>query len=343
MVGFKVKSDCLACRESISRRVTMNNNIISLIFDNDFKQVGDRYFLQGKEILCSNDILRFTPNQSYSTGNFSKLREKHAQLQLDSVNGTNDREFTILKRTNWPREFFKDKLILECGCGAGADTEALLKLGAKVVSVDIAGVDICKANMMGNPSSLVIQGSIMDLPFKKKSFDIVWCHRVLQHTPSPNMTLDHILQFAKADGAVFVHSYSMRPQQVLSWKYVLRPLTRNMEPEKLYRLVERWTPGLFKFTNSLRAIKPDLLGRLLFAVAYQVIPVRNYRFEPKFNDKSDEFIIEYAVHDTFDCLSPRYDRPLTHHEFRKIAKRHLKHKYEIVEQGCTLLRSVVKK
>ncbi len=321
----------------------MNRDIASLIFDDDFKQVGDSYFLRGSEVPYSNGILRFTPNQSYSTGNFSKLREKHAQLQLDSVNGTNDRECTILNRTNWPKEFFKDKLVLECGCGAGADTEALLKLGAKVVSVDIAGTDICRANMKGNQNSVVIQGSIMDLPFKKKSFDIVWCHRVLQHTPSPSKTLDHILQFVKNEGAVFVHSYSMRPQQVLSWKYVLRPFTRNMESEKLYRFVERWTPSLFELTNWLRSIRPDLLGKLLFAIAYQIVPIRNYRFEPKFKDKSDEFIIEYAVHDTFDCLSPKYDRPLSHYGFRKAAKLHLKRKYEVVEQSCTLLRSIIER
>ena len=72
------------------------------------------------------------------------LREKHAKLQMDSVNKTNHRRDTILERTNWPKSFFKDKLILECGCGAGPDTEVLLSLGAKVISVDIAGLDFAK-------------------------------------------------------------------------------------------------------------------------------------------------------------------------------------------------------
>jgi len=217
----------------------------------------------------------------------------------------------------------------------------LLKLGASVVSIDIAGTDVCKANIKDARNSIIFQGSILNLPFKKKSFDIVWCHRVLQNTPSPHKVLDHILQFVKNEGAVFVHSYSMRPRQILSWKYALRPLTRNMDSEKLYRLVERFVPRLFKITNNLRTIKPDKLGRLLFAIAYQIIPIRNYRFQPQFKDKSNEFIIEYAIHDTLDCLSPKYDRPLSHYGFRKIAKRHLKGKYEIIEQYCTLLRSIL--
>ena len=319
----------------------MNDKILLQIFGDKIKQVNDQYFLDEKEIPCVNDILRFTPDQNYSAGNFSKLRERHAHLQLDSVNGTEDRLNTILRRTNWPKAFFKDKLILECGSGAGADTEVLLKLGAKVVSVDLAGSDICKANLHSHPDSVVVQASIIDLPFKKQSFDIVWCHRVLQHTPYPAKTLDHILQYVREDGAVFIHSYSLRPMQLLSWKYALRLFTRNMEPESLYRLIERWMPGLFRFTNTLRRVKPDFLGWTLFAIAYQLVPIRNYRFEPKFAGKPDSFIIEYAVHDTFDALSPRYDRPLSHTAFRRIARQYLRQPYEIVEQGCALLRSII--
>ena len=49
------------------------------------------FFFNNNEIRNENEILRFTPNISYSTGNFSRLREEHSKLQLDSVNGTNDR------------------------------------------------------------------------------------------------------------------------------------------------------------------------------------------------------------------------------------------------------------
>jgi hypothetical protein len=64
------------------------------------------------------------------------------------------------------------------------------------------------ANVGDHPNCRVVQASIDDLPFKEPAFDIVWCHRVLQHTPSPARTLAHILGFARDDGAVFVHSYA---------------------------------------------------------------------------------------------------------------------------------------
>ena len=88
-------------------------------------------------------------------------------MQFDSKNNTTDRLNTILQRTNWNKEFFKDKLILECGCGAGPDTEILLSLGAKVVAVDIAGLDIARKNLGNHENLLLLQADITNLPFRR--------------------------------------------------------------------------------------------------------------------------------------------------------------------------------
>jgi 2-polyprenyl-3-methyl-5-hydroxy-6-metoxy-1,4-benzoquinol methylase len=320
----------------------MSDALKAEVFDQRLEVQSGKFYFQGREIPCHNEILRFSPDHSYSTGNFSKLRERHATLQLDSINGTQDRYNTLLERTAWPAGFFKGKLTLECGCGAGADTEALLQLGARVVSADITGVDICRKNIGPNPDSLIVQASIDDLPFKKKTFDIVWCHRVLQHTPAPSRVLSHILSFVKDGGAVFVHSYARSVSQMFRWKYALRPITRRMDPERLYGIIKAFTPALLQFTSSLRRIPPDILGRFLFRLADRVVPVRNYRFSPPFAKKSDAFLVEYAVHDTFDCLSPRYDSPLSAQDFRAIAGKYLKKEYEVVKRpDVTLLRTVV--
>src|SRR5688572_19989096 len=156
-----------------------------------FEMEGEQFRLESDFLVSktftipiTNGIPRFTPDLSYSSGNFSLLREKHATLQLDSVNGTTDRLKTVLSRTNWPPEFFKGKTVLECGCGAGPDTEVLVGLGAKVLAVDIAGLDIAKENVP-HPHVQFVQADIANLPLKRSAFDIVFCHRVLQHTPKP--------------------------------------------------------------------------------------------------------------------------------------------------------------
>lgn len=301
------------------------------------KQKGKYLVGSGIKFNIKNGIPRFTPDTSYSTGNFSKLRERHASLQLDSMNGTNDRLTTILNRTGWKPADFKNKTLLECGCGAGPDTETLLNLGANVIAVDIAGVDVAKQNLAKHPRSnhvQFVQDSITNLHLRPNSFDIVFCHRVLQHTPNPEQTLEHILKFVKPNGKVFVHSYSDSRFQTWRWKYWLLPLTNKLPPEYLYKAIKIYAWPAFYLTNLLNSFK---LGR---QISHMFIPFLNYRSAKKFARKSNKFIVEYGVHDTFDALSPKYDKPIKPARMDQIASRQLKRKYEVfTDSGMTLLRT----
>lgn len=289
-----------------------------------------------QRIPVRNAIPRFTPDSGYAD-NFALLRSRYATLQLDSVNGTTDRRDTLLRRTAWPADFFRNKLVLECGCGAGPDTEVLLSLGATVLSVDLAGLDAARHNTGRSSSAQFVQASIADLPLRKGSFDIVFCHRVLQHTPAPRQTLAHILQFVKPGGAVFVHSYSNSWYQRLRWKYALLPITNKMAPETLYRVIRGYAKPAFRLTNVTGRSR---IGRRL---NWMFVPFLNYRHAAKFAGMSDEAILEYAIHDTFDALSPKYDRPLSVATMRSIASRFLQTPFEVVDDSTvTLLRSIVR-
>jgi len=288
-----------------------------------------------QRIPVRNGIPRFTPDGGYAD-NFALLRSRHATLQLDSVNGTTDRRDTLLRRTNWPAAFFRNKRVLECGCGAGPDTEILLSLGATVLSVDLAGLDAAQQNTGRSTSAQFVQASIADLPLRKGSFDIVFCHGVLQHTPQPRQTLAHILQFVKPSGAVFVHSYSNSWYQRLRWKYALLPLTNKLAPATLYRLIRSYARPAFRLTNFTGR---NRVGRRL---NWMFVPFLNYRHAAKFAGMSDDAILEYAIHDTFDALSPKYDRPLSVAAMRSIAARSLSTPFEVVDDSMvTLLRSIV--
>jgi 2-polyprenyl-3-methyl-5-hydroxy-6-metoxy-1,4-benzoquinol methylase len=305
-----------------------------------FEMEGEQFALESDFLVSKfytipikNGIPRFTPDLSYSSGNFSLLREKHATLQLDSVNGTTDRLETVLSRTNWPSEFFKGKTVLECGCGAGPDTEVLAGLGANVLAVDLAGLDIAKKNVP-HPNVQFVQADITNLPLKRRAFDIVFCHRVLQHTPKPAETVKTILALVKDDGAVFVHTYAHSFIQMLRWKYVLRPVTKKLNPEVLYALIKWYSKPAFKLTSLLNR---NLLTRYL---AWVCVPFLNYRHQEPFKDKSDEFLIEFGVHDTFDALGPKYDNPLPAYCIKDIASRYLRLPFEVIETPTlTLLRT----
>lgn len=282
-----------------------------------------------------NGIPRFTPDLSYSSGNFSKLREKHATLQLDSRNGTTARYDTLLERTGWPAEYFKGKTVLECGCGAGPDTEILLSLGAKVISADIAGVDIAAGNLPPDADHCLIQASILDLPLKKHAFDIVFCHRVIMHTPDPQACMDHILGFVKPGGDAFVHSYARSWQQMLRWKYLMLPFTRRMEPEKLYRAIKKSAPAMMKLTDIINKVPGGKYVNHVF------VPFRNYRGLKGFESYTDAQLLEYGIHDTFDALAPRYDKPLSAKTMKTLAEKHLDKEFEIIQRRTiTYLRTL---
>jgi len=291
-----------------------------------------------QEIRCIEKVPKLSPDISYSTGNFSMLRENHARLQLDSINGTNHRLRTILDRTNWPKYYFKDKLILECGCGAGPDTEILLKLGARVFSIDITGLDVAYKNIGKNSKSQLLQASLLDLPLKKNYFDIVFCHRVLQHTPNPDLVLSEILKYVKKGGGVFVHSYARSLFQMMRWKYFFRVVTKRINPMLLYKIIKSTAPYLFFITNKLHSF-----GKIGIAIEHFFVPFLNYRQVEFFKEMSDDWIIEYGIHDTFDALSPKYDKPLSIKKFKKIANQELIKKgisYEIIDgKSITLLRN----
>jgi SAM-dependent methyltransferase len=282
-----------------------------------------------------NGIPRFSPDISYSSGNFSVLRERHATLQLDSVNGTTDRMQTFLNRTGWTEQDLRGKLVLECGCGAGPDTEILLALGARVVAVDLAGTDIAQENLGQHPELCLVQASIDDLPFKPASFDIVFCHRVIMHTPDPAGVMEHILGFVKPGGKAFVHSYSRDFYQMFRWKYPLRPITKRMSPERLYRLIEKCTPFLFSLTKAMNS------NRYLRRLCWHFVPYINHRHQPKYADLSDEKMREMAIHETFDALSPQYDNPLSTAVMSEIASRRLDVPFEIVHgRAFVLMRTL---
>jgi len=306
-----------------------------------FERNGEPFTVQGSCLVSGRDripivrgVPRFTPDVRYAE-NFALQWQRHSSLQLDSETGSDDRYDTILSRTGWPPEFFQGKTVLECGCGVGPDTEVLLQLGCKVISVDLAAVDIAKQNNKDNPNVQFVQASITDLPLKKKSFDVVYCHRVLQHTPNPEQTLSHILQFVKDDGAVFVHSYARTFFQCCRWKYVLLPITRRVRPTTLYGIIARCAKPLFHFTNLTNRFK---VGR---AFNWFFVPFLNYGHLPRYRNMTSQAIIEHGILNTFDALSPRYDKPIRASAMRKIAAASLKKPFEVVtDRTITLLRTL---
>jgi len=221
----------------------------------------------------------------------------HRKTQLDSYSGlpiTRDRLFSV---TQW-NEDLRGQRILEAGSGAGRFTEILLKTGAMLYSFDYSeAVDANFANNGRNSNLALFQGDIFHIPLPPASFDKVMCLGVLQHTPEPERAFGSLAAMVRPGGELVIDVYANTLIARLQWYYLLRPITRRMDKDKLYRLIFNWAPRLIPLARFLRAIAGRAGARLVPIAEYS-----HYGLSPEINK-------EWAVLDTFDMYSPAHDHP----------------------------------
>ena len=140
---------------------------------------------------------------------FGKLwKERMRNNLLDSKKILED----SFKKNNFDIKFFKDKNILDMGCGSGRFTIALASFGAKsVIGVDLGveGIKIGRANAKINKLKNVkfINASVLDLPFEDNTFDFVFCKGVLHHTGNLKKGLSEYYRVMKQKGSGFLYLY----------------------------------------------------------------------------------------------------------------------------------------
>src|SRR5918993_611299 len=82
---------------------------------------------------------------------------------------------------------FAGQQILEIGCGIGTDLLRFARGGARVTGVDLAqsSIDLARKNfeLHGVAADALQVADGAALPFDRASFDVVYCHGVLQYAP----------------------------------------------------------------------------------------------------------------------------------------------------------------
>jgi len=99
-------------------------------------------------------------------------------------------------------------LVLEAGCGVGAQTLTLLEKspGAHFISVDISSASLekarAKAGAAGFDNIEFRVADIFDLPFEPETFDHVFLCFVLEHIPDPLQVLTRLKTVLKPGGSI---------------------------------------------------------------------------------------------------------------------------------------------
>ena len=248
-------------------------------------------------------IPRFVDAEHYS-GSFGFQWNQHALTQLDSHSATDITRRRFQAVTGWTD--LRGERVLEVGCGAGRFTQLLLETGADVCSVDASrAVDANHANNGTSPRLSLAQADLYRMPFKRRSFDRVFCLGVLQHTPDVRKSFDTLVSFVKPGGEIVVDVYDLTFRAFVNPKYWLRPITTRMDRQRLYRLVCRVVPVLYPVRDFLTRRVP-LAGKYIGFL----VPVA---YHAGFVAGADRLTyaqqIEWSILDTFDKFAPAYDRP----------------------------------
>ena len=139
------------------------------------------------------------------TGNvYGPLWEKFSNKQnLEAV--------SLLKK-RIPFNIFKNKSVLDAGCGGGRYSNAIKILGAKkVIGVDYGdlGLKIAKKNYSKVKNIKFKKENILNLTFKDNSFDVVFSNGVIHHSTNLKKGLKEILRVCKKNGYVWLYLYSI--------------------------------------------------------------------------------------------------------------------------------------
>lgn len=256
----------------------------------------------------TNGIPRFVEQDNYAAS-FGYQWNLFRREQIDSYNGTTLSADRFWSETGWTREELKDKWILDAGCGAGRFLDASSRTGSRVVGIDISSaIDAAKDNLEGRPELHFVQASIYELPFREGTFDFCYCIGVIQHTPDPPRSLRSIAAMVKSGGQIAVTIYERRRWFTMLYsKYWLRPVTKRMRKQTLLKAIQTVMPVAFPVTSVL--FRLPVLGKVfMFA-----IPVANYVHLKQLN-RDQRYA--WAILDTFDMLSPAFDKPMTEAEAR---------------------------
>tara|TARA_B100000965_G_scaffold150488_1_gene125094 strand:+ start:1347 stop:2372 length:1026 start_codon:yes stop_codon:yes gene_type:complete len=118
----------------------------------------------------------------------------------------------LLKKMNFNIRNFKDKKVLDMGCGSGRFTIAFARLGPKkVYGVDLGdqglkvGRKLCKKFKLKNATFK--KSSVLSLPFRNSYFDFVFCKGVLHHTGKLKKSLNEFVRLIKKNGHGFLYLY----------------------------------------------------------------------------------------------------------------------------------------
>lgn len=175
----------------------------------------------------------------------------HRWTTFDSAFPEWEENFLDLSDPLKPADFL-GKLVLDAGCGFGRHAYYAARYGAEVVAMDSSGDAVASAQR--NTANLervhLVQGDLLNPPFREETFDMTLSFGVLHHLERAEDAMEALTSVTRPGGRLSLWVYGPRQGAALSLTNALRGLATGLEPEELYRLSQGIASGLRLFSHT---------------------------------------------------------------------------------------------
>ena len=260
--------------------------------------------IDGKE---TSTFVRLQKNTQESFG--------YQWLRYDVQDDREDREI-FLSDSQLSEPELHGKIILDAGCGMGRYTRVAGQMGEEVIGVDLSQ-SILKAYQKNrdNPSVHIVQGDLLQLPFRKKQFDVIYSLGVLHHTPDPRQAFYNLSECLKEKGVMSIWVYGtagkFRDFKTNPLKGERRKYVNSGLAQRLHWLIVSVREFL---SNAVRLVTTRMYLPLLYLLCYLLAALGKIPFL-KYFTASVHRNWRVRLQENFDWFSPQYQ---SHHTKEEI-------------------------
>jgi SAM-dependent methyltransferase len=195
------------------------------------------------------------------------------------------------------KQFFRDKVVLDAGCGPGRHALYAARYGAREVwALDLGqSVAVARRLTSGQPNVHVVQADILSPPFSggkgANGFDFVFSIGVIHHLSEPQVAIASLARLLRPGGQLFVWVYAREGSTVMRVVIEsLRALSTRL-PRSVLPLIAWPLAALLHTVVRIvyRPLSTTALAQHLPAAGY-LAPLSEFSFRRNYSVVTDQLV-----------------------------------------------------
>lgn len=110
--------------------------------------------------------------------------------------------------------------LIDVGCGSGENLELLRAAAgdeATLVGFDLARAHAAAARAGADPSVLIAQADLLQVPLARDSMDLIWCVNTINHVREPVAALRSLATVLRSGGRIALGQSALLPEMYFAW------------------------------------------------------------------------------------------------------------------------------